>query len=46
MDCSRGLTDFQREVLTAFFAVERRFVLTGGGALIGYYRWPAHPRGS
>lgn len=37
MDSSRELTELQRDVLVAFFAVERRFVLTGGGALIGYH---------
>lgn len=37
MDSSHGLTDLQKEVLDAFFQLERRFVLTGGGALIGFH---------
>lgn len=31
------LTPLQRELVAAFFARERRFTLTGGGALVGYY---------
>ena len=31
------LTPLQRELLSAFFAHERRFFLTGGAALAGYY---------
>lgn len=37
MDSSRGLSSLQRELLQAFFKVERRFVLTGGGALVGFH---------
>jgi hypothetical protein len=38
MDSSRpGLSRLQRDLLREFFARERRFVLTGGGALVGYY---------
>lgn len=37
MDSSPGLSELQRDVLREFFARERRFVLTGGGALIGYH---------
>lgn len=31
------LTPLQKELLNAFFARERRFFLTGGGALVGFY---------
>ncbi|MGH7339611.1 MAG: nucleotidyl transferase AbiEii/AbiGii toxin family protein, partial [Candidatus Rokuibacteriota bacterium] len=31
------LTSFQRDVVRAFFARERRFFLTGGGALVGFH---------
>jgi hypothetical protein len=31
------LTPLQRELLDAFFAREKRFFLTGGGALVGFY---------
>ena len=31
------LTDLQRDVLDAFFRFEKRFFLTGGGALAGYH---------
>jgi len=31
------LSSFQRDVVRAFFARERRFFLTGGGALVGFY---------
>lgn len=31
------LTPLQRDVLWAFFARERRFFLSGGGALVGFY---------
>ena len=31
------LTLLQRDLLDAFFALERRLVLTGGGALAGFY---------
>lgn len=37
MDSSRGLSNLQAELLQAFFARERRFVLTGGGALVGFH---------
>lgn len=37
MDSSRGLSPLQRDVLREFFARERRFVLTGGGALVGFH---------
>jgi predicted nucleotidyltransferase component of viral defense system len=37
MDSSPGLSALQREVLRAFFARERRFILTGGGALVGFH---------
>ncbi len=37
MDSSHGLTDLQSALLGAFFAIEKRFVLTGGGALIGFH---------
>lgn len=32
-----GLSPLQRDVLDAFFALERGFVLTGGGALVGFH---------
>jgi hypothetical protein len=35
--CSVALDRFQQEVLTAFFARQEGFFLTGGGALAGYY---------
>ena len=31
------LTSLQTEVLAAFFKIENRFFLTGGGALVGFY---------
>lgn len=31
------LTPLQRDLLAAFFAHERRFFLTGGAALAGFY---------
>jgi predicted nucleotidyltransferase component of viral defense system len=34
---SRGLTPLQRDILREFFARERGFVLTGGGALVGFH---------
>lgn len=37
MDSSRGLSRLQQDVLREFFRLERRFVLTGGGALVGYH---------
>ncbi len=37
MDSSRGLSQLQADLLREFFARERRFVLTGGGALVGYH---------
>jgi predicted nucleotidyltransferase component of viral defense system len=37
MDSSRGLSALQAEVLREFFAREQRFVLTGGGALVGFH---------
>lgn len=37
MDSSRGLSRLQQDLLREFFARERRFVLTGGGALVGYH---------
>jgi len=37
MDSSPGLSQLQRDLLREFFARERRFVLTGGGALVGYH---------
>ncbi|MCB9879284.1 MAG: nucleotidyl transferase AbiEii/AbiGii toxin family protein [Planctomycetes bacterium] len=37
MDYSPGLSPLQRDLLREFFARERRFVLTGGGALVGYH---------
>ncbi|HEX6812661.1 MAG TPA: nucleotidyl transferase AbiEii/AbiGii toxin family protein [Planctomycetota bacterium] len=37
MDSSRGLSPLQSDLLRAFFARERRFVLTGGGALVGFH---------
>lgn len=37
MDCSPGLSPLQQDLLREFFARERRFVLTGGGALVGYH---------
>ncbi|MEO6594490.1 MAG: nucleotidyl transferase AbiEii/AbiGii toxin family protein [Planctomycetota bacterium] len=37
MDSSRGLSAMQADLLRAFFALERRFVLTGGGALVGFH---------
>ena len=38
MDSSRDkLTPLQRAILDAFFRVERRFFLTGGAALAGFY---------
>lgn len=37
MDSSLGLSRLQQDLLREFFARERRFVLTGGGALVGYH---------
>ncbi len=37
MDSSRGLSRLQKDLLREFFARERRFVLTGGGALVGFH---------
>ncbi len=37
MASSHGLSRLQQDLLRAFFAHERRFVLTGGGALVGYH---------
>ena len=37
MDCSPRLSRLQQDLLREFFARERRFVLTGGGALVGYH---------
>lgn len=37
MGSSRGLSPLQQELLREFFARERRFVLTGGGALVGFH---------
>lgn len=37
MDCSPSLSRLQQDLLREFFARERRFVLTGGGALLGYH---------
>ncbi len=37
MDSSRGLSTLQADLLRAFFARERRFVLTGGSALVGFH---------
>jgi hypothetical protein len=37
MASSPGLSRLQQDLLRAFFAHERRFVLTGGGALVGYH---------
>lgn len=37
MDSSPGLSRLQAELLREFFARERRFVLTGGGALVGFH---------
>lgn len=37
MGSSHGLSRLQRDLLREFFARERRFVLTGGGALVGYH---------
>ncbi len=34
---AKGLTDFQGEILRAFFQREQRFFLTGGAALVGFY---------
>jgi hypothetical protein len=34
---STGLAKLQRDLLEAFFARERRFFLTGGAALVGFY---------
>ncbi len=37
MDSCLGLGPLQAELVREFFARERRFVLTGGGALLGYH---------
>ena len=37
MDSSLGLSSLQQAVLREFFAREQRFVLTGGGALVGFH---------
>lgn len=37
MDSSPGLSSLQQAVLKEFFAREQRFVLTGGGALVGFH---------
>ena len=37
MDCSPRLSRLQQDLLREFFSRERRFVLTGGGALVGYH---------
>ncbi|MCC6897497.1 MAG: hypothetical protein IT377_00905 [Polyangiaceae bacterium] len=39
MDFSKdsSLTPFQRDLVVEFFARERRFFLTGGAALAGFY---------
>lgn len=37
MDSSPGLSRLQSDLLREFFARERRFVLTGGGALVGFH---------
>jgi hypothetical protein len=37
MASSPGLSALQAELLAAFFAREHRFVLTGGGALVGFH---------
>jgi hypothetical protein len=37
MGSSPGLSPLQAELLAAFFAREQRFVLTGGGALVGFH---------
>lgn len=37
MDSSRGLSALQADLVREFFAREHRFVLTGGGALVGYH---------
>lgn len=37
MDSSPGLSRLQLDVLREFFRLERRFVLTGGGALVGFH---------
>lgn len=37
MDSSQGLSPLQADLVREFFARERRFVLTGGGALVGYH---------
>ncbi len=37
MDSYPGLSRLQADLLREFFARERRFVLTGGGALVGYH---------
>ncbi len=37
MDSSPGLSELQAALLREFFARESRFVLTGGGALVGFH---------
>ncbi len=37
MDSSPGLSRLQSDLLREFFAREQRFVLTGGGALVGFH---------
>lgn len=37
MDSFRGLSPLQSDVLREFFSREQRFVLTGGGALVGFH---------
>jgi predicted nucleotidyltransferase component of viral defense system len=37
MDLSQGLSRLQSDLLREFFAREQRFVLTGGGALVGFH---------
>lgn len=37
MGSCRGLSRLQKDLLREFFARERRFVLTGGGALVGFH---------
>jgi len=37
MDSFRGLSPLQIDVLREFFTREQRFVLTGGGALVGFH---------
>lgn len=37
-----SLSVLQREVLSLFFAHEKRFFLTGGAALVGYYLHHRH----